>query len=351
MIGLALQSGADPDEGPRMRGLLRLTTNKKTGACVLLLCVAVLLLYQSSHFQHVPAGSRAQLRSRLFRPSYCKSQALPPALPMQLAGLAPTRQYTASHTPPLSVPIATIQAFMAVHQAAEQPLKLAELVWLLNLSAILTGVGQYPAGSSSGRGVVLVGGGKKYTPPAYGCVYFLRRSGCQLLIEVWPPHEPIPPAVAADFVAFGVTLRSLPAEMHGLLRQRKFLGKQLAILASSFQEVLLLDSDNIPLSDPSFLFDELLYTETGLLIWPDFWRSEAAPGAWEALNIPPELRPHGSHEAGHDLIRLCWTSSAVGSHCCWQSTSTCAGTCFTPCFLRQARATRRPCPLLGWPWG
>jgi alpha 1,2-mannosyltransferase len=139
-------------------------------------------------------------------------------------------------------------------------------------------------------------------------VVFIRRSGCQLPIEVFaPPHEPIPPAIAAELAALGnVTVRSLadalPAAAHDNMQQRKFLAKQLAILVSSFQEVLFLDSDNLPLRDPTFLFEEPLYTQHGLLMWPDFWRSEVKPGAWEALGIPPALRPAGSHESGQVVI-------------------------------------------------
>ena len=117
-----------------------------------------------------------------------------------------------SSSPPASsnVPQAFVQVFVAVHAAAEQGLQLADMVWRslsqppdqpfdpcpecnkkqagkqkqqtaesnrpaqptsgppvatvaarLNFSAILAGVGEYPQGSSKGRGIVLVGGGTK----------------------------------------------------------------------------------------------------------------------------------------------------------------------------------------------
>jgi alpha 1,2-mannosyltransferase len=139
-------------------------------------------------------------------------------------------------------------------------------------------------------------------------VYFIRRTGSLLPIEVWaPPHEPIHPAVAADFAAMrNVSVRTLEDTFtfaaHDDMEDRKFLAKQLSILASQFQEVLFLDADNIPLRDPAFLFDEPAYKQHGLLMWPDFWRSQAKPGAWDALGIPPELRPPGSHESGQVVI-------------------------------------------------
>ena len=258
---------------------------------------------------------------------------------------------------------AVVQAFTAVHAAAEQGLQPADMVWRcrsqpepagevydpcwecgtkqagkhkqqaadssmptqpsstaedgppvatvvarLDLSAILAGVGEYPQGSSSGRGIVVVGGGPKFTPAALVCVAFVRRTGCTLPIEVWaPPHEPIPTAVEADFTALrNVTLRSLgdafPSIANDNMRERNFLSKQLAMLASAFQEVLFLDADNLPLRDPSFLFEEPLYTDTGLLMWPDFWASQVKAGAWEALGIPPDMRPKGSHESGQVVL-------------------------------------------------
>jgi alpha 1,2-mannosyltransferase len=178
----------------------------------------------------------------------------------------------------------------------------------LNVSAILAGVGQYPQGSSKGRGIVLVGGGPKYTVPAFGCVAFVRRTGCTLPIEIWtPPHEPVPSGVAAYFTAFGnVTLHNLgdafPSTAHDNMHEQRFLAKQLAMLASGFQEILFLDADNLPLRDPSFLFEEPLYTDTGLLMWPDLWENQVKAGGWEALGIPPDMRPKGSHESGQVVL-------------------------------------------------
>jgi hypothetical protein len=42
----------------------------------------------------------------------------------------------------------------------------------------------------------------------------------------------------------------------------------LALLRSSFRHVLLLDSDSLPLADPSRLFDDPLYQQRGALFWP-----------------------------------------------------------------------------------
>lgn len=51
----------------------------------------------------------------------------------------------------------------------------------------------------------------------------------------------------------------------------RFVGKVAALLYCSFQEVLLLDADNLPLADPTYLFQDPLYRQRGNLFWPDYW--------------------------------------------------------------------------------
>jgi len=67
------------------------------------------------------------------------------------------------------------------------------------------------------------------------------------------------------------------AELHVLcccccrVQLTRFVGKVAALLHCSFQEVLLLDADNLPLADPTYLFDDPLYRQRGNLFWPDYW--------------------------------------------------------------------------------
>ncbi|KAJ2993918.1 hypothetical protein HDV02_001996 [Globomyces sp. JEL0801] len=49
--------------------------------------------------------------------------------------------------------------------------------------------------------------------------------------------------------------------------------KGASLLYTSYDEVLFLDSDNIPARDPTFLFDTPAFKETGTLFWKDFWYS------------------------------------------------------------------------------
>jgi hypothetical protein len=176
---------------------------------------------------------------------------------------------------------------------------------MLPIKRIATAGGGYPTGRFKGQGVVIVAGGPTYTPPALACVAFLQRSGCKLPIEVWTPAtEELPERIKAHFIACGAVVRSLadvyPELSHPLLLG--YLAKPAAILASAFEEVLLLDADNVPLADPADLFHHPLYTSNGLLMWRDFWSAAVQPQIWEMLGVLPSLRPEVSHDAGQLLV-------------------------------------------------
>ncbi|KAI6809682.1 hypothetical protein KC327_g6473 [Hortaea werneckii] len=50
--------------------------------------------------------------------------------------------------------------------------------------------------------------------------------------------------------------------------------KVFAMLFSSFEEIVLIDADNLPLQPPEKLFESEEYRETGALLWPDLWRND-----------------------------------------------------------------------------
>ena len=75
----------------------------------------------------------------------------------------------------------------------------------------------------------------------------------------------------------------------------RFMFKIIALLFSSFDEVLLLDSDNIILRDPEELFSSTPYLSTGSLLWLDFWGRSSAPDCQAILgNITAVLHTHES---------------------------------------------------------
>lgn len=80
---------------------------------------------------------------------------------------------------------------------------------------------------------------------------------------------------------------------HKLLKKKyKFKGfqfKSLALLISSFENVLLLDADNYPVKNIDDIFDDKIYKEKGLVVWPDFWRRFTNPIFYESAGIGVDL--------------------------------------------------------------
>jgi hypothetical protein len=76
---------------------------------------------------------------------------------------------------------------------------------------------------------------------------------------------------------------------------------------TSFQQVLLLDSDNLPVQDPDVLFEIPEFQENGFLIWPDFWHNLwMEPAVYRLLNlsVPWDVNPKGflAAESGQMLL-------------------------------------------------
>jgi alpha 1,2-mannosyltransferase len=163
----------------------------------------------------------------------------------------------------------------------------------------------------NGTGVVMVGGGEYFGPVVVG-LHMLRRTGSTLPVEVFVADETEYESELCEDV-----LSKLGA---GCVVLSHFLGdtnvshkfqvthyqlKSLAMLFSSFAEVLYLDSDSIPLVDPSTeLFSSEPYKSSGLVIWPDFWISTESPLFYHIAGLPsfPSNLPRSSSEAGQILI-------------------------------------------------
>lgn len=76
--------------------------------------------------------------------------------------------------------------------------------------------------------------------------------------------------------------------------------KPYALLHSSFEEVLLLDADNVPLTNVEILFDEPAFRETRALFWPDETPISASNPIWTICHLP--YREEASFESGQMLI-------------------------------------------------
>ena len=66
-----------------------------------------------------------------------------------------------------------------------------------------------------------------------------------------------------------------------------YAAKLIAVLASSFDNVLMLDTDNILFCNPEKLFAHRLYRESGALLWPDLWGAACLNNRWGVTTNNP----------------------------------------------------------------
>lgn len=127
---------------------------------------------------------------------------------------------------------------------------------------------------------------------AYVLVSVLRRTlDCPLPIEIWHfGRDEISPAMAALLAELGATMidaTPIIVEQHASVRDGWQL-KPFAMLWSRFEEVLLLDADQVPVIDPTALFDWPAYRDARALFWPDIVDIREDNPVWAALGLEPQ---------------------------------------------------------------
>jgi hypothetical protein len=153
------------------------------------------------------------------------------------------------------------------------------------------------------RGIVIPAGGELYGRLAWHLVTCLRGLGCTLPVEVWHLGGEMTDDMAQAFTSAGVRLvdadavaarvayrpRAIASETG---RGRGWWLKAFAMRHTGFAEAMLLDADNVPAVDPTYLFNEPAYTRPGAFFWPDLpaprprgeWVSEVA---WRNVGLDP----------------------------------------------------------------
>ncbi len=162
----------------------------------------------------------------------------------------------------------------------------------------------YPAGRFAGKGIVIPAGGPDLFTNAYVLIRLLRIThGCALPIDVWHfgPAEMSPRMkyllreLAVDTVDAEAVLAEHPAAIRSGWPLKPY-----ALMWSRFEQVLMLDADQVPLRDPADLFDGKDFRATGALLWPDVNDILAANPAWAACGLPARAMP--AIESGQLLI-------------------------------------------------
>jgi ADP-heptose:LPS heptosyltransferase len=176
----------------------------------------------------------------------------------------------------------------------------------------------YPA-RYQGRGIVICGGGVSYFTNAWVCINMLRSLGCRLPVQVWhlgwkemdANMEALLAPLGVECINAQTIKKKFPVRiLHGWEL------KPYAILHSSFQEVLLLDADNVPVVNPEFLFDTPQFRDKGAIFWPDYGQCDSSKAApiWRSCGMRQPNEPE--FESGQIVVdkKRCWSALNL---CMW----------------------------------
>ncbi|KAK6459464.1 type II Golgi membrane protein [Scheffersomyces xylosifermentans] len=144
------------------------------------------------------------------------------------------------------------------------------------------------------KGVVMVGG-SRFSWLSYLSLIALRETGSQLPVEIVMPKiedyereqefcNVILPKLKASCIVLNEVLGDeVMAKWQKKIANYQF--KSLSLLVSSFEQILLLDSDNIILSNPDSIFESNLFKKYGMITWPDYWRRTISPKYYDIAGI------------------------------------------------------------------
>ncbi|KAE8830718.1 hypothetical protein PTNB85_07305 [Pyrenophora teres f. teres] len=156
-------------------------------------------------------------------------------------------------------------------------------------------------------GIVTTANGQ-YMPIFLVSLRMLRRTGCKLPVEVfiddWSKYDPtVCDQVLPSLNARCVVLSNIYNTAAHAKQPDHYQYKIFAILFSSFQNILFLDSDAFPAHDPTDIFSTAPYTTHGLVTWPDFW-AQAISAHFYHIAAIPEVASQSrlSTESGQLLI-------------------------------------------------
>ncbi|RLN10382.1 hypothetical protein BBJ28_00024662 [Nothophytophthora sp. Chile5] len=139
----------------------------------------------------------------------------------------------------------------------------------------------------------------KMVPSAYASIRAIREVlHCRLPIELWfrPKEMHNAPGSLLALEQLATATQAIGITSFHEIEDVKVTGfgtKVHAIYHSFFERVLFLDADNVPVRDPSFLFESQEFLETGAVFWPDFWHPKhtifnihGQSLLWELLDQP-----------------------------------------------------------------
>ncbi|KAI5480761.1 hypothetical protein MNV49_007167 [Pseudohyphozyma bogoriensis] len=137
------------------------------------------------------------------------------------------------------------------------------------------------------KGLVFTAGNKDTINRLLTSLKVLRRHGCRLPAEIWGfPDEirGLSSSKKKEFESLGDIRFKEVDQQRRAGQWKQFQIKGEAIARSTFSEVLYLDSDNIAIRDPTFLFETPLYKRQGVVLWPDLTKDSPANAIFRTLS-------------------------------------------------------------------
>jgi alpha 1,2-mannosyltransferase len=126
----------------------------------------------------------------------------------------------------------------------------------------------------NGRGIIMCGGGKRLFSNGFVTIKMIRHWGCSLPIQWFYADAQEMTLEAIQLLEqYNVRCFNL-GQQYPNIPLRGFQIKAFALVETSFEECIFIDSDNMPLDNVTTLFDTAEYRNTGALFWKDYWTHE-----------------------------------------------------------------------------
>ncbi|KAL9091616.1 MAG: hypothetical protein Q9159_001354 [Coniocarpon cinnabarinum] len=160
----------------------------------------------------------------------------------------------------------------------------------------------------SGRGIVIVAGNERSLKRTFVLLRMLNHFNASLPVEIH--HHGTEELSTHNKTALKSTFRNVSfsdledptqpvtTSAKGFINYNL---KTAALLNSRFAEPLLLDSDNLPVSDPAVLFTSSTYKTYGSIFWPDIARTRPENPIWALSNTPCSMSEY-EQESGQLLV-------------------------------------------------
>ncbi|ETO84018.1 hypothetical protein F444_02028 [Phytophthora nicotianae P1976] len=148
--------------------------------------------------------------------------------------------------------------------------------------------------NGNGNGIVMVVY-PKLLSSVFASISVLRSYNCTLPIELWisQPEVVRTPSMRPTLEMLQQRFSNVTVETIIDPTIAGFSTKIHAVQHSKFENVLFLDADNVPVRDPTFLFETREFREHGAIFWPDFWHPEKTifniqreSLLWELVDLP-----------------------------------------------------------------